>query len=63
MYSKTVKDLSVKVVYAKVVNGMVSVNYTIPENMKAGDYTITAIYMPTAGDRVESNATLTVIKA
>ena len=60
---KTVKDANGKVVYAKVVNGMVSVNYTIPENMKAGDYTITAIYMPTAGDRVESNATLTVIKA
>ncbi|MDO5826204.1 MAG: hypothetical protein Q4Q22_07475 [Methanosphaera sp.] len=61
MYSKTVKDLSVKVEYAKVANGTVSVNYTIPESMKAGDYTITAIYMPTSGDRLESNAVLTVI--
>lgn len=61
MYSKTVKDLSVKVEYAKVANGTVSVEYTIPENMKAGDYTITDIYMPTSGDRVDSNAVLAVI--
>lgn len=47
----------------KDANGMVSVNYTIPGSIKAGDYTITAIYIPASGDRVESNATLTVIKA
>lgn len=61
MYSKTVKDLSVKVEYAKLANGTVSVNYTIPESMKAGDYTIAAIYMPTSRDRVDSNAVLAVI--
>ncbi|MDO5826270.1 MAG: Ig-like domain repeat protein [Methanosphaera sp.] len=60
---KTVKDANGKVVYVKVANGTVIVEYTIPENMKAGDYIITAIYMPTAGDRLESNAVLTVIKA
>ena len=37
-------------------------DYTIPENYKAKDYTITAVYMPSSGDRVTAEATLTVVK-
>ena len=58
---KTVKDASGKIIYAKVVNGTVSVEYTLPESMKQKDYNITAVYMPSSGDRLESNATLTVV--
>lgn len=58
---KTVKDASGKVIYAKVVNGTVSVEYTLPESMKQKDYNITAVYMPSSGERLESNATLTVV--
>ena len=41
---KTVKDANGKVVYAKVVNGTVSVEYILPENMKAGNYNITVSF-------------------
>ena len=57
---KTVKDANGKVVYAKVVNGQVTVNYTIPENMKTGNYTITAVYTSPNSEKVTSEATLTV---
>lgn len=59
---KTVKDSNGKVIYAKVVNGEVSVNYIIPATMKIGNYNITATYMPTSGEKLTSEATLTVGK-
>ena len=59
---KTVKDADGKVIYAKVVNGTVSVEYTIPESMKAGNYNITAVYTAPNSEKVTSEATLTVIK-
>jgi hypothetical protein len=41
---KTLKDSNGKVIYVSVVNGQVSVNYTVPENMKAGNYNITVLF-------------------
>lgn len=60
---KTLKDTNGKVIYAKVVNGQVTVNYTIPESMKVGNYTITAVYTSPNSEKVTSEATMTVVKA
>ena len=60
---KTVKDQNGKVIYAKVVNGTVSIEYIIPENMKAGNYTITAAYTSSNSEKLTAEATLTVAKA
>jgi hypothetical protein len=57
---KTVKDANGKVVYAKVVNGTVSVEYTIPENMKAGSYNITVSFTAPGYDKLVDTKTLTV---
>ena len=57
---KTVKDSNGKVIYAKVVNGQVSVEYTLPENMKAGTYNITATYISSDYGRLEDTKVLTV---
>ncbi len=57
---KTVKDSNGKTIYAKVVNGQVSVNYTLPENMKAGSYNITAIFTSPEYGTLEDVKTLTV---
>ena len=58
---KTVKDANGKVIYAKVVNGQVSVEYTLPIEMKANEYNITATYI--SNDyRLEDNKILTVKK-
>ena len=57
---KTVKDANGKVVYAKVVNGTVSVEYILPENMNAGSYNITVIFTALGYDRLTDTKTLTV---
>ena len=57
---KTVKDANGKVVYAKVVNGTVSVEYTIPENMKAGSYNITVSFTAPGYDKLADTKTLTI---
>ncbi|MBE6487269.1 MAG: hypothetical protein E7Z86_00915 [Methanosphaera stadtmanae] len=57
---KSVKDENGKVIYAKIVNGEVSVEYTIPENFKTKDYTLTAVYISSNYDRMEDSKTLTV---
>jgi hypothetical protein len=57
---KTVKDTNGKVVYAKVVNGTGSVEYTIPENMKAGNYNITVSFTALGYDKLVDTKTLTV---
>ena len=57
---KTVKDTNGKVVYAKVINGMVSVEYILPENMNAGNYNITVIFTALGYDRLTDTKTLTV---
>ena len=60
---KTVKDSNGKVIYAKVVNNTVSVEYTLPSSYKAKTYTITATLISTEYDRIEDSKTLTITKA
>ena len=57
---KTVKDANGKVIYAKVVNGTVSVDYTLPESYKAGNYTVTATFIASGYDKLVANTTMTV---
>jgi parallel beta-helix repeat protein len=57
---KTVKDSNGKVIYASVVNGQVSVNYTVPENMKAGSYNITVTFTAPGYEKLTDTKTLTV---
>ena len=57
---KTVKYSKGKVVYAKVVNGCVSVEYTLPENMKAGNYNITVSFTAPGYEKLTDTKTLTV---
>ena len=57
---KTVKDASGKVIYAKVVNNQVSVEYTLPADMKAKNYNITATFISSDYDRLEDTKVLTV---
>ena len=57
---KTVKDANGKVIYAKVVNNQVNVEYTLPADMKAKDYNITATFISSDYERMEDTKTLTV---
>jgi hypothetical protein len=57
---KTLKDAQGKVIYAKVVNGQVSVEYTLPADMKSKDYNITATFISSDYDKLENTAVLTV---
>ena len=57
---KTVKDNNGKVIYVRVIDGMATVEYTIPESMKSKDYTLTAIFISTNFDNVEDTKTLTI---
>ena len=56
---KTVKDANGKVVYAKVVDGIASVEYTVPNNFKFQTYNVTAAYLY-KDERLEANTTLTI---
>lgn len=58
---KAVKDSNGKVIYAKVVNGQVNIDYTLPEIMKNGVYNITATYIPSNGEKMYANTTLKII--
>ena len=60
---KTVKDANGKVIYAKVVNNQVSVEYTLPTDMKAKDYNITATFIASDYDKLEASAVMTVVKS
>jgi len=57
---KTVKDANGKVIYAKVVNNEVIVEYTLPDSYKAKDYIITAVLISPDYERLEDSKTLTV---
>ena len=57
---KTLKDANGKVIYAKVVNNEVIVEYSLPESYKAKDYTITATLISPDYERLEDSETLTV---
>ena len=57
---KTLKNADGKVIYANVVDGIASVEYTIPENMKSKDYTLSAVFTSSNYERCETNQTITV---
>lgn len=59
---KTVKDTNGKVIYANVdANGVATIpDYTIPESMKTGTYTITALFTAPNYEKLQSNTTLTI---
>ena len=57
---KTVKDENGKVVYAKVVNNTVNVEYTIPDSFNVKDYNITAVFIAPGYDSLENTKTLTI---
>ena len=57
---KTIKDANGKVLYVKVVNGIASLNYTIPSDMNAKNYNITAIFTSPNYEKLEDTKTLTV---
>ncbi|WP_162685742.1 Ig-like domain-containing protein [Methanosphaera sp. BMS] len=59
---KTVKDANGKVIYAKVdANGVATIpDYTLPESLKTGTYTITAVFTAPNYTKLESNSTLTI---
>ncbi len=57
---KTVKDENGKVIYKKIQNNTVSVEYTIPESFKAKEYNITAVLISLDYDSLEDTKTLTV---
>ena len=57
---KTVKDESGKVIYAKVSNNEVTVEYTLPENYEAGTYDITAVFISPDYERLEDTKSLTI---
>ena len=58
---KTVKDANGKVIYAKVTNNTISFEYTLPDDMKAKQYNITAIFTSSDYDKLEDTKTLIVI--
>jgi hypothetical protein len=49
-----------KVIYTKVQNNQVTVEYTLPDTYKAGTYTLTAVFLSPDYDRIEDTKTLTV---
>jgi predicted outer membrane repeat protein len=57
---KTLKNADGKVIYANVVDGIASVEYTIPESMKSKDYTLSAVFTSSNYERCETNQTITV---
>lgn len=57
---KTVKDNAGKVVYAQVINGIATINYTVPENMKQKNYTMSAVFTSTNYPRANADAYLTI---
>jgi uncharacterized Zn-binding protein involved in type VI secretion len=57
---KTVKDANGKVIYAKVVNNQVILEYTLPESMKKGTYNITATFLSSDYNNLIDIKTLTV---
>ena len=59
---KTVKDTNGKVIYEKVSNNKVAIQYTLPGEYKAGTYNITAVFV-SSNYRLEDSKTLTITEA
>ena len=59
---KTLKDEFGNIIYTKIVNGIATINYTLPNTISAKTYTITVVAQGKNYDRIEANSTLTVQK-
>ncbi|AWX32685.1 Ig-like domain-containing protein [Methanosphaera sp. BMS] len=60
---KTIKDASGKVIYAKVVDGVATAQYTVPENLGGQDITLTAVYSGTSKYNKETTTITTTVTA
>ncbi len=59
----SLKDEFGNVLYAYVdENGIATLNYTIPDNFSAKDYTLTAVFQGAGYERTETNDTITITK-
>ncbi|MCD7781992.1 MAG: hypothetical protein LUG89_04800, partial [Methanosphaera sp.] len=59
----TLKDENNETIVASVVNGIATLEYTIPVDMGAKEYTITAVYSGKGYNRVEDNTTFNIVKS
>jgi len=57
---KSLKDANGKIIYAQVTNNTASIEYTLPQNYKAKMYTLTAVYISSENNRIETNKNLTI---
>jgi hypothetical protein len=57
---KSLKDANGKIIYAQVTNNTASIEYTLPQNYKAKNYTLTAVYISSENNRIETNKNLTI---
>ena len=51
---KTLKDANGKVIYARIIDNVATIEYTIPESMKAKVYNLTAVLLADEYDRLEA---------
>ena len=51
---KTLKDDNGKVIYARIIDNVATIEYTIPESMKAKVYNLTAVLLADEYDRLEA---------
>ena len=59
---KTMRDNEGYIIYHEVKDGLVTIDYTIPENARAQDYTFTCVYGNKLYNRNDVNSTITVVK-
>ncbi len=59
---KTILNANGTPMYAAVVNGLASINYTLPLGISAKDYNISAVFGNSAYNRADASTTLTVQK-
>ena len=57
---KTLKDENGKVIYAKITNNVASIEYVIPESMKAKTYNLTAVFLSDEYERLEATNEITI---
>ncbi|RAP03037.1 hypothetical protein CA615_04555 [Methanosphaera stadtmanae] len=60
---KTMRDNEGYIIYHEVKDGLVTIDYTIPENARAQDYTFTCVYGHKLYNRNDVNSTITVVKS
>ena len=51
---KTLKDENGKIIYAKITDNVASIEYTIPESMKAKEYNLTAVLLSSEYEKLEA---------